>query len=87
MPILPIFENAEITLVPCRSCPRQHLVEVDQDTRRVLAYHGYAVPIRSGEPLTSAFDRILNAPCEGCQSVQELDHDFVIASLPAKAGG
>ena len=87
MPILPIFENAELTLVPCQCCPRQHVVEVDQDTRQDLAYHGFGIPIRSGEPWPRALDRLLNALCEGCQRVQELDHDVIIARLPVKAGG
>ena len=81
------FENAELTLVPCRRCPRRHLVEVDPSTQRILAYHGFGIPLRSGEPLPRAFDRLLDTPCAACQRVKDLDHDFIIASLPAEAGG
>ncbi len=81
------FENAELTLVPCRLCPRSHLVEIDPASRRVLAYHGFGIPLRSGEPLPGAFDRLLDTPCPACQRVMDLDHDFIIARLPATAGG
>ena len=84
---MPIFENAELTLVPCQHCPRQHVVEVDQDTHQVLAYHGFGISLRSGETWPRAFDRLLDALCDACQRVKELDHDIIIARLPAPAGG
>lgn len=90
MPVLTIFENAELTLVPCRRCPRRYVSEVDQDTRQVLAYHGFGIPLRAGEPWPRAFDRLLGALCgppAADQRVKELDHDVIIARLPAPAGG
>ena len=81
------FENAELTLVPCRLCPRSHLVQIDQNTSQVLAYHGFGIPMRSGEPLPRAFERLLDTPCSACQRVRELDHNFIIARLPAHDGG
>ena len=84
---MPIFKNAQLTLVTCPRCPRQHPLQVDQDTRRVRACRGFAIPLRSGNPLPRAFHRLLNAPCTAGQRVQDLDHHFIIARLPAHGGG
>ena len=84
---MPMFKNAQLTLVTCRRCPRQHPVQVDQSNRQIPAYRGFAIPLRSGAPLPRAFHRLLNAPCPACQRVHDLDHHFIIARLPAHAGG
>ena len=87
---MPIFENAELTHIPCQCCPRQHVVEVGQGTQQALAYHGFGIPLRSGEPWPRAFDRLLDARCDPPQAdqrVKELDHDIIIARLPTPAGG
>ena len=84
---MPIFKNAQLTLVTCRRCPRQHPLQVDQDTRRIRAYRGFGVPLRSGAPLPRAFNRLLGAPRPTGQRVTDLDHDLIIARLPAHGGG
>ena len=90
---MPILKNARLTLVTCRPCPRQHPLRVDPDTRRTRACRGFAIPLRSGNPLPRAFNRLLNAPCTAGQRVPDLDldldpdHHFIIARLPAHGGG
>ena len=84
---MPISKNAQLTLVPCRRCPRQHPLQVDQDSRRIRACRGFAIPLRSGNPLPRAFNRLLGAPCPAGQRVPDPDHHFIIARLPAHGGG
>ena len=88
---MPISQNAQLTLVTCRRCPRQHPLQVDQDTRRIRACRGFAIPLRSGNPLPRAFNRLLGAPSTAGQRVPDpdldLDHHFIIARLPAHGGG
>ena len=74
---MPIPENAEQVRIPCRLCPREHFVHVDQDSRQVLAYGRSGTPVLDGESLPTAFNRLLNAPCDECQRVKDLDHDFI----------
>ena len=63
---MPIPANAEQVRIPCRRCPREHFVYVDQDTRQVLAYHGSSTLVLAGESFPTAFNRLLGARGEGC---------------------
>ena len=78
---MPLPENAEQVLIPCRRCPREHFVYVDPDTRQVLAYDGSGTPVLAGESLASAFNRLFNARCEECRRIKDLDLDFIASRL------
>ena len=83
---MPIPENAEQVRISCRRCPREHFVYVDQDTRQVLAYDGSGTPVLSGESLATAFNRLLNAPCDECCRIRDLDREFIARRLAEDAG-
>lgn len=83
---MPIPESAEPVRIPCRSCPREHFVWVHQDTREALAYDGSGTPVLSGETLPTAFNRLLNAPCDECRRVRDLEQDFIARRLDVLAG-
>lgn len=78
---MPIPENAEQVCIPCRPCVREHFVLVDSATRQALAYHGSGTPVLSGESLPVAFNRLLNAPCDECQRIKDLERDFIARRL------
>ena len=60
---MPIPEGAELALIPCRRCTREHFLYVDRDTRQVLDYDRARAPVRDGESLPAALFRLFNAPC------------------------
>ena len=78
---MPKPENAEQVRIPCRRCPREHFVYIDQATRQVLAYDGSGTPLLPRESLPTAFNRLLNAPCDECQRIRDLDRDFIARRL------
>ena len=78
---MPIPENAVVVLIPCQSCPREHFLFVDPDTRQVLDYDGARAPVRAGESLPAAFYRLFNSPCDECQRVWDLDREFIARRL------
>lgn len=82
---MPKPENAEQVRIPCERCPREHFVYIDQATRQVLAYDGSGTLVLDGESLSTAFNRLLNAPCDECRRVRDLDRDFIARRL-ADAG-
>ena len=87
---MPIHANVEQVCIPCRRCPREHFVRVDPDTRQVLAYDGSGTPVLSGESLPVAFSRLLNAPCDECRRIRDLDRDFIarrLADVPDETDG
>ena len=87
---MPIPESADLARVPCRRCSREHFVYVDRATREALAYDGSGTRVLAGETLPAAFTRLLNAPCDECRRVRDLEQDFVarrLAELSGEAGG
>lgn len=83
---MPILDDAELVRIPCRSCPRERFVWVHKETREPLAYVGSETLVLSGESLPTAFNRLLNAPCDECQRVRDLDRDFIARRLAELAG-
>ncbi len=87
---MPIPESAEPVRIPCRSCLREHFVYVHQETREALTYDGSGTPLLAGETLPTAFSRLLNAPCDECRRVRDLEQDFIarrLDELAREAGG
>ena len=87
---MPIPESAELVRIPCRRCPKEHFVWVHKETREALTYDSSGTPLLSGETLPTAFTRLLNAPCDECQRVKDLEQDFIarrLAELSREAGG
>ena len=82
---MPIPENAVVVLIPCQSCPREHFLFVDPDTRQVLDYDGARAPVRAGESLPAAFYRLFNSPCDECQRVWDLTENSSPAAWPTSA--
>ena len=78
---MPTPDNAVVVLIPCQSCPREHFLYVDPDTRHVLDYDGARAPVQAGESLPAAFFRLFHAPCDECQRVWDLDRDFIARRL------
>ena len=70
---MPALEDAELARIPCQRCSREHFVYVDRATREVLAYDGSGTRVLAGETLPTAFTRLLNAPCDECQRVKDLE--------------
>ena len=70
---MPTLEGAELARIPCPRCSREHFVYVDRATREALAYDGSGTRVLAGETLPTAFTRLLNAPCDECQRVKDLD--------------
>ena len=87
---MPTLEDAELVRIPCQRCSREHFVWVHQETREALAYDGSGTRVLSGETLPTAFTRLLNAPCDECQRVKDLDGDLIarrLAELSREASG
>lgn len=87
---MPTLEDAELVRIPCPRCSREHFVYVDRATREALAYDGSGTRVLAGETLPTAFTRLLNAPCDECQRVKDLEQDFIarrLAELAGEAGG
>ena len=87
---MPTLEDAELVRIPCQRCSREHFVYVDRTTREALAYDGSGTRVLAGETLPTAFTRLLNAPCDECQRVKDLDGDFIarrLAELSGETGG
>ena len=84
---MPISESAELVRIPCRRCPKEHFVYVHQETREALTYDSSGTPLLSGETLPTAFTRLLNAPCDECQQVKDLEQDFIAGRLAEIASG
>ncbi len=76
-----IPESAELVRIPCRLCPREHFVYVHKETREALTYDGSGTPLLSGESLPKAFNRLLNALCDECRRVRDLEQDFISRRL------
>ena len=84
---MPIPESAEPVRIPCRGCPREHFVYVHRETRQALTYDGSGTPLLAGETLPTALSRLLNAPCDECRRVRDLEQDFIIRRLDELIGG
>ena len=87
---MPTQEHAELVRIPCPRCPREHFVWVHKETREALAHDGSGTPVLSGESLPTAFIRLLNAPCDECRRVRDLDQDFIarrLAELASEVSG
>ena len=78
---MPMPESAELVRIPCRHCPKEHFVWVHKETREALAHDGAGTPVLSGESLPTAFNRLLNVPCDECQRVKDLEQDFIARRL------
>ena len=78
---MPTLEDAELVRIPCQRCSREHFVWVRQATREALAYDGSGTRVLAGETLPTAFTRLLNAPCDECQQVKDLEQDFIARRL------
>ena len=78
---MPTLEDAELVRIPCQRCSREHFVYVDRATRKALAYDGSGTRVLAGETLPTAFTRLLNAPCDECWRVRDLEQDFIARRL------
>ena len=78
---MPALEDAELVRIPCPRCFREHFVYVDRATREALAYDGSGTRVLAGETLPTAFIRLLNAPCDECRRVRDLEQDFIARRL------